>query len=130
MKSILLFLVVFVLSLLQATVLRVNFLLLFVLLQGSYSWAFLAGLILDLMTGQRLGLSSLLFLLILFLFQLYSRKYEPRWPFLLPFVFLASLFFAKIEGEIWSFWQGLFLALCLLPLREKFKRERQLKLDL
>lgn len=130
MKNFLLFLVVFFLSLLQATVLKVNLLLLFVLLKNSYSWAFLAGLILDLLTGQRLGLSSLLFLLILFLFHLYSRKYEPRLSFLIPFIFLASFFFAKIKGDVWSFWQGLIPSLCLFPLRKKFKKERQLKLDL
>lgn len=121
---------VFLLSLLQATVLRVNFLLLFILLKNSYLWAFLAGLMLDLLAVQRLGLSSLLFLLILAIFKLYSRKYEPRLPFLLPFVFFTSFLFAKIEGAVWSFWQGLILCLFLLPLRDRFKKERQLKLDL
>ena len=130
MKFLFPLLIVFLLSLFQATVLPVNFLLLFVLLKNSYFWAFLAGFVLDLMASQRLGLSSLLFLLILAVFSLYSRKYEPRLPFLLPFVFLASFLFAKIEGEIWSFYQGLILCLCLFPLREKFKKERQLKLDL
>lgn len=121
---------VFLLSLGQSTILPVNFLLLFVLLKNSYGWGFVSGLVLDLLTGQRLGLSSLLFLLILGVFRLYSRKYEPRLAFLLPFVFLMSFFFAKIEKETWSFWQGLILCFCLLPLKEKFKKERQLKLDL
>lgn len=130
MKSFLSFLIVFLLSLLQATVLKINLLLLFVLLKNSYRWAFLAGLILDLLTSQRLGLSSLLFLVILILFNLYSRKYEPRLFFLVPFVFFASFFFAKIEKEVWSFWAGLILSLCLIPLRKKFEREKQLRLDL
>lgn len=130
MKFFLSFLVVFLLSLFQATVLRLNLLLLFVLLKNSFLWAFLAGLILDLLTTQRLGLSSLLFLLILGIFHLYSRKYEPRLPFLIPFVFLASFFFAKIEKETWSFWQGVILSLCLFVLKKKFKKEKQLKLDL
>lgn len=124
------FLVVFLLSLLQATVLKTNFLLLFVLLKNSYGWAFLAGLILDLLTLQRLGLSSLLFLIVLLIFRLYSRKYEVRLPFLAPFIFFTSWLFAKIEGQVWSFWQGFILCLCLFPLRKKFEKESQLKLDL
>jgi len=130
MNFLLSFLIVFFLCFLQATSLKVNFLLLFVLLKNKYRWAFLAGLVLDLLTLQRLGLSSLLFLVALFLFRLYSRKYEPQIFFLLPFVFLASFVFAKIESEIWSFWQGLILCFCLFLLRKKFKKERQLKLDL
>ena len=130
MKIFLSFFIVFVLSLLQATVLRINFLLLFVLWKRSYFWAFLAGLIFDLMVGNRLGLSSLLFLLILLLFRLYSRKYEPHGFFLAVFAFLSSYIFAKVEAGAWSFWQGLILALCLLLLRKKFQKAWQLKLGL
>ena len=130
MKNWLSLFIVLLLSLFQSTVLSINFLLIFVLWKGSYPWAFWTGLVLDLMAGNRLGLSSFLFLLLLFLFRLYSRKYEPRPFFLITFIFLASFIFAKIEAESWSFWQGIVLSLGMLLLREQFEKERQLKLDL
>ncbi len=130
MKIFLPFLTVFILSLLQATVLKTNFLLVFVLWKRSSLWAFLAGLIFDLMAGNRLGLSSLLFLLILLLFRLYSRKYEPHGLFLAIFAFLSSYIFAKVEAGSWTFWQGLVPALCLVLLRKKFQKAWQLRLDL
>jgi len=130
MKNIFSFLLMLAISFLQAVILKMNFLLLFVLLKRSYFWAFLSGLIFDLLTGNQLGLSSLLFLLILFLFRLYSRKYEPRSLFLFTFVFLVNFFFIKIEGLSWNFWQGILLALIILPFAYRFEKKRQLKLAL
>ena len=121
---------IFLLVLLQSTVLKTNLLLLFVIFQASYAWAFWAGLILDLFSHQPLGLSSLLFLMIVHLFKLYSRKYEPRFGFLLPFVFLTGWVFAKVEKQSWSLGQGLLLGLLTLPLRKHFNQENQLKLDI
>ena len=130
MKTFWRFLIIFLVSLLQSTVFSLNLLLIFILVEQSYWWAFLAGLSLDLLSGQRLGLSSLLFLIILFLFRLYSRKYEPRNFFLAPFVFLMSFLFAKIEVGNWNFREGIILVLCSFILRKRFKKKLQLKLDL
>lgn len=130
MRNLLSLLILFLLSLLQSTVLSINLLLIFVLWRGRYHWAFLAGLVFDLMAGNRLGLSSLLFLFILLLFRLYSRKFEPQPFFLATFVFLASFLFAKIEGQTWTLAQGLVLGLVIVLIRNCFTRERQLKLDL
>ena len=123
-------LLVLLLVLFQSTVLNLNFLLVFVLWRQRYYWAFFAGLVYDLLCGNLLGLSSLLFLFILLLFRLYSRKFEPSPLFLGPFVFLTSFLFARIEGQTWHFWQGLVLFLTILLLRRRFKKEIQLKLDL
>ncbi len=130
MKRLLGFLLVLGLALLQSTVLKLNFLLIFVIFQASYARAFWAGLFFDLLTSQRLGLSSLLFLIIVHLLKLYSRKYEPRPGFLLPFVFLASWVFAQAEKLNWSLSQGLFLMLIAWPLSARFSQEKQLKLAL
>ena len=124
------FLLVLLLALLQSTVLSLNLLLLFVLFQASYAWAFWAGLIFDLFSHQRLGLSSLIFLLTLHFMLLYTRKYEPRRRFLLPFVFLASWVFARVEKLNWSIGQGLLLLLIALALSARFSQAKQLKLDL
>lgn len=130
MKNLLSFLVLVALVLLQSTVLNLNLLLLFVIWQGRYYWAFAAGLLLDLLSGQRLGLSGLLYLFIVLLFRLYSRKFEPRAPFLAVFVFLSSFIFAKIENQFWHWSDGLLLSLLILIFSRRFRKETQLKLDL
>jgi hypothetical protein len=124
------FLIVFLLSLLQATVLRINFLLLFVLLKNSYFWAFLSGLVLDLLSVQRLGFSSFLLVLMVFFFRQYSKKYAPRYLFLAVYLFLCSFIFAKIQDLSWSYVEGLILCFVLWFFRKKFKKGKQLKLDL
>lgn len=129
-KRLLGFLLILLLALLQSTVLKINLLLLLVLFPASYAWAFWGGLILDFLTSQRLGLSSLLFLIIVHVFKLYSRKYETRPSFLLPFVFLASWVFAQAEKLNWALSQGLFLMLTAWFISTRFSQEKQLKLDL
>ena len=130
MKDLVSLAIVLLLGLLQSTILGINFLLVFILWRQRYYWAFLTGLIYDLMAHQRLGLSSLVFLFILLLFRLYLRKFEPRALFLVIFIFLAGYLFAQIEGQIWHFWQGVALAVSILLLRKSFRREVQLRLDL
>lgn len=51
--------------------------------------AFFAGLLLDIFRLQPLGMTSLFYLVFLFLILLYRRKYEIR---SVPFVFIASFF--------------------------------------
>lgn len=130
MKNWVFLVVVLLLSLFQSTVWSLNLLLVAVLWLGRYYWAFLAGLVYDLLSGERLGLSSLLFLFILLLFRLYLRKFEPRPLFLAIFTVLASYIFTHAHGQLWRWWHGLVLVLFVLLLRHRFRKERQLKLDL
>lgn len=87
------------LSLVQATFLPLNFLLLLVVWEGLTSEdfllkSFLAGLVFDLISDSRLGISSLAFLLIGLLSHLYSRKFSRfHFLFLLGILLLSFLIF-------------------------------------
>ncbi|MCR4263371.1 MAG: rod shape-determining protein MreD [Candidatus Roizmanbacteria bacterium] len=56
--------------------------------------AFLAGLIVDLWNGDRLGMTSLMYIVVCFLLNLYKRKFNPEHlVFLLPFtLFIAAVY--------------------------------------
>jgi cell shape-determining protein MreD len=61
--------------------------------------AFVAGIVLDLMTVHPVGGSSLFFVIILFLVQLYQRKYEiTSYPFVFVSSFIGSWLFLMIFG--------------------------------
>lgn len=61
--------------------------------------AFFAGLLLDILTLHPPGLSSLFFILILFLVFLYQRKYEINsYPFIILASFIGSWIFLSIFG--------------------------------
>ena len=101
MKTYLILMPIFILVVLQASILPLNLLLALILIRTalkpdrqSFYLAFWSGLLLDLAQGTPLGLSSLIFLLAsLFLF-LYSKKFEASYaPFLAVFVFLISLLY-------------------------------------
>ncbi|MBI4136911.1 rod shape-determining protein MreD [Candidatus Roizmanbacteria bacterium] len=52
--------------------------------------AFLAGLVVDLWNGDQLGITSLVFILVALLLNVYKRKYDPEHlVFLLPFTVLV-----------------------------------------
>lgn len=100
------FLPILIFSLLQATFLPLNLVLLTVIFWTALRlrpgqdatakevpWlAFSAGLILDLAKGGTLGLSSFLLLVISYLLLLYSRRFNPLHPlFLITFMLLANL---------------------------------------
>jgi len=62
--------------------------------------AFLAGLIVDLWNGDRLGITSLVFLIVAFLLNLYKRKFNPEHlVFLLPFTILMVGIYSWIDHE-------------------------------
>lgn len=98
------FLPILIFSLLQATFLPLNLVLLTVIFwvawrpeKTSLYFAFAAGLILDLAKGMTLGLSSFLFLVISYLLILYSRRFNPLHPlFLVVFMLLATLIYSFI----------------------------------
>ena len=101
MKTYLILIPIFILVILQGSILPLNLLLALILIRTalkpdrqSFYLAFWSGLLLDLAQGTPLGLSSLIFLLAsLFLF-LYSKKFEASYaPFLAVFVFLISLLY-------------------------------------
>ena len=75
-------------------------------------WIFLVtvllGILLDSLTFQRIGGSSLVFSICLGLVYLYSRKYEVQNPFFVGVsVFLSSLLYAAIFIQKYSFWGAL-----------------------
>lgn len=118
----LIFLVIFLLSLIQTSFVRINFLLILVLffafLGGevqALSVAFFAGLIFDLLKGGVLGLSSVGFLLVSLVILLYRQRFLPSHPFFLFLAtFLSSFVFALIARIPWSFFEGLVLAVIVL----------------
>lgn len=108
MKNVLVsFLLILSLSFIQATVFSFNLVLLTVLSLAvlltprlGLFWAFLAGVILDLITGQPLGFSSLIFLALAFLLNLYKTKFKAtNFIYLLPFTLFSTWFFNLLKGE-------------------------------
>lgn len=62
--------------------------------------AFLAGLLVDLWNGDRLGITSLIFVMVSFLLNLYKRKFNPEHlVFLLPFTMLIVALHSWIDHE-------------------------------
>jgi len=85
--------------------------------------AFGAGLLLDLLRVRVLGLSSLFFILFLFLVLLYQRKYEINsYPFVAVSAFLGSLGFLGIFGGENSLMQSLISALLAVILFSGMKK--------
>lgn len=99
-------------------------------------WAFLTGLILDLVKGQALGLTSLIFLLLVFLLNLYKVKFKAgNLLYLLPFTLLSAWFDSLVRGEVFSFlnliFTGTFLLLIWLLLNLLITKEEDgLQLEL
>lgn len=123
MRNILvLILTIFLSSFLQATIWPFNLVLLVVLssavLVSSRSgliWAFLAGIVLDLATGQMLGFSSLIFLALAFLVNLYKSKFKAaNFIYLLPFTFISAWFYYLLKGEALFVWSVVITTLLLI----------------
>ena len=99
MKYLLFFLILLFFGLLQSTIIPINFLLLLSILyavnvsprEGFY-WAFIAGILRDLLLGYPIGPTSVYFLAMVFLLNLYRRKYKlSHFTYILPFTVLALL---------------------------------------
>ncbi|MDP3998132.1 MAG: rod shape-determining protein MreD [bacterium] len=105
-EKILFFLIIVLFAFTQATVLAVNFVLLLVLSWGvvrpaksGLIWAVLAGLILDLINGEALGSSSLIFLFLIFLVNSYKAKFKAtHFVYLVPFMFFSAWFYNVLLG--------------------------------
>jgi rod shape-determining protein MreD len=125
MKSYLILLPIFFISLLQGTFLSLNLALLAVLIlaaiksrRQSLIISFLTGFFLDLAKGTPLGLSSFVFLIISYLMILYRRKFDPFHPvFLTIFVFLSSGFYSQLVFHFFNWREGLVLAGLALLIR-------------
>jgi len=119
MKNYLILIPIFILVVLQASILPLNLLLLLLLIvaalkpsQQSFYLAFWGGLFLDLGQGTSLGLSSLIFLLASLLLFLYSKKFEASYaPFLAIFVFLISLLYNQAVFGYLGWQKSLILAI-------------------
>ena len=96
MKNIIIYLLVIIVALLETTIIPLNLTLVTVILWASVrsdyqglSVAFLAGLLIDLLLGQNLGFSSLLYLLAVIPVYLYKRRFHAeKWQFLLPYILI------------------------------------------
>jgi hypothetical protein len=79
--------------------------------------AFFAGLVLDMFAIRTLGLTSLFFLLFVFLMLLYQRKYEIRsYQFVAVASFLGSVIFFAWVGFGFAFEQAVITALIAVVL--------------
>jgi len=108
-----------------------NFLLFLIIILSFYTAqfelvfisAFLSGLLLDLVTGNLVGFSSLVFLIISFLIYLYRRKFSSsHLLFQLIFVVLADWLFTLFTNREWLLSKTLvliFLSLIIFSLVNK-----------
>lgn len=101
MRNLLLILLIFLLSLWETTVFPLNLTLVAVVIWAALRSvsqglpiAWLAGLILDLLSGRVLGTTSLAFLLLTLPVYFYKNRFQPdRWQFLLPFLLIALVLY-------------------------------------
>ncbi|MBI4100127.1 hypothetical protein HY439_00075 [Candidatus Microgenomates bacterium] len=116
-KTIYFLLVVLILALLESTIIPLRLVILAVLIwviirlpKEGFAGAFLAGIILDLTRPENpLGLSSVIFLLIAFLLNLYKGKFKiTRFIYLFPIAFFG-LFIWQIFEKNFSFSTNLFI---------------------
>jgi cell shape-determining protein MreD len=120
----LLFLILF-LSLIQATFLPLNLLLVFVIILSlwqeapqSFLWVFLAGLCLDLFSLKQLGLSSIIFVSFDFLIKIYRQRFSLEQPLVVSLFFVLSYFlFSLITAREMKIWEGVVLLVILLLIR-------------
>lgn len=120
-EKITLFFLLLLLTFLQSTILPLNLILLAILsvsvlksTEAGLVWAFLAGLILDFLTGETLGFSSLVFLMAVFLLNLYKTKFQAaNFLYLLPFTFLSVWVYTAAKGDPVS-WLNLIITTLLI----------------
>lgn len=143
MKNILIFLAILVIGLFQTTIWGFNFLLLIVLVLSlilpagaSLFWAFLAGLILNLLGGEPLGYSSLGFLLPNFLLLAYRQRFSFQNPlFVFVFSFISYLLFTFVSQKPINLFEGVILAISIVifrflaPFLFEVQNPKQLKLE-
>ncbi len=108
MKNLFFLFLIFSLSFLQSTFLPLNLILLLVISLAIYLparrgliAAFGLGLWVDLLNSSSIGLTSLLFLTIVLLINLYRSRFHPdQLRFLLSFTFLALILINLVDGQV------------------------------
>jgi len=140
MKSYFLLLPVFFFALLEGTIITIPLTFLTVLAwaawEENFFGAFICGLFLDLLKGNPLGTSSLIFLLATLTIFLYKRKFKAtNFAYFLPFTFLASLLYIYLGNRAFLPREAFLSSLLAFPVAsfvfwflEKVKSEGQLKL--
>lgn len=142
-KWIIIFLPITLFAFLEATLLSAHLVLLAVLGWAALRpgkdaavIAFSSGVILDLVRGENLGLSSLVFLILVFLLSLYQKKFNARNLFyLLPFALLSISIYGLVLRAPFSWgqliWAGvlmIFLWPVLLISESRLEQDSQLAL--
>ena len=139
MKFFWIFLLLFILICLQTTLVSIPFvlggiLLLSVLYKEYWIFpvSFVAGILLDLVTFQTVGITSLFFTFVLGILFLYERKFEIQsMPFITMFTFLASLAYGYLFDEPYVIFasvaltgmlSGLFFFLARFPMKSTASR--------
>lgn len=106
MKNLLVFLPILILAVLESSIIPLNLTLLAIILwsvlrsgQEGLLTAFIAGLILDFLTGKTAGTSSLFFLGVSFPIYLYKNRFQAgRFAFLLPFTLFSLIAIDLLGG--------------------------------
>lgn len=145
MTTLLIFLPIILFSFLESTVFSFPVALLFILSwagvksgKSSYLTAFLAGVLIDLLTLRTLGTTALVFLGLTFLHLLYQRKYtSTHLSFFLPVAVLSVIlyqfiFFKKIE--LWiivtAFILTIIIRFYVVQVFLRFSNPDQMKLEI
>ena len=85
--------------------------------------AFIAGLLLDILSFGRIGFSSMYFVLLTFLIFMYQKKFEIETVnFLVLFSFFGSLIYLLIEGARFAFIQSIVMTLIIAASYYFFRR--------
>lgn len=125
MKYFLLFLTIVLATFLQAVVVNFNFLLILVLFCAitlspaiALAVAFISGVVLDLILGGTLGLSSLGFVLPIFLLLLYRQRFSFQNHFIVGiFAAIAYLTFALLTHRVLNLLEGAILVILVVIFR-------------
>lgn len=125
MKKYLIYLLIFLASLLQVALFKINLVLIAVILWTCWAgkkqslWlAFLGGVFLDLAKNSTLGISSFSLLVVCLFLLLYREKLSPFHPlFLMIFTFLSGILFDLVLFRIIHWWNIILSLLVVLLVR-------------
>jgi len=106
MQNFLVLLPILILAILESSIIPLNLVLLAIICWSVFRparegilTAFFAGLILDFLSGETLGFSSILFLVLSLLIYLYKNRFQAnKLTFLLPFTLFSLIMIDLLEG--------------------------------
>ena len=144
MKQLWIYLLLLLLAFLQTTFVPINLVLLLVVLwaairtpKDAITFSFIAGIVLDLLSGRLLGMSALLFLTIIVLFSFFRKNvWSSHILAVLAVVFVSSFFFSLATSIPWNIWKAVaevILTIILKPVISfvdvEFQGEQPIQLD-